>query len=97
MHVLVIVMGWCINFIRSPSFAILPKLYGVERTGSISGINNTFASAGALCLPILLGYIVDATGSYYMGWVLLSITLISVSFLMIALKMSSGETPTEKH
>lgn len=97
MHVLVIAMGWCINFIRSPSFAILPKLYGVEGMGRISGINNTFASAGALCLPILLGYIVDATGSYYVGWVLFSITLISVSFLMIALKTSSGEISTEKY
>jgi nitrate/nitrite transporter NarK len=96
MYVLVIAMGWCINFIRSPSFAILPKLYGVERAGRISGINNTFASAGALCLPILLGYIVDATDSYYTGWVLFSITLISASILMVALKTSSGEALIKK-
>ena len=96
MYVLVVAMGWCINFIRSPSFAILPKLYGVERAGRISGINNTFASAGALCLPILLGYIMDATTSYYAGWVLFSIILISASILMIALKTSSGESLIEK-
>jgi NNP family nitrate/nitrite transporter-like MFS transporter len=91
MYLTVAVMGWCINFVRSPSFAILPKLYGIERAGRISGIHNTFASAGALCLPLLLGYIRDTTNSYYIGWIMLSLTIISASILVIAFRMSSDE------
>lgn len=88
MYLWVIAIGWCINFVRSPSFTILPKFYGVEMAGKISGIHNTFAAAGALCFPLLLGYIVDTTSSYFAGWVLLSITLISTSTLITALKKS---------
>jgi nitrate/nitrite transporter NarK len=86
MYLWVIAIGWCINFLRSPSFTILPKYYGVEIAGKISGIHNTFAAAGALCFPLLLGLIVDTTSSYFAGWVLLSITLISTSTLITALK-----------
>jgi nitrate/nitrite transporter NarK len=96
MYLIIIAMGGCINFLRSPSFAILPKLYGVERAGRISGIHNTFASAGALCLPLLLGYIVDATSSYFAGWILLSIIFLLASILMLVVKVSLGETPIAK-
>jgi len=92
MYLWVIAMGGSINFIRSPSFAILPTLYGVENAGRISGIHNTFASAGAFCLPLLLGYIVDATASYFAGWILLSIAFISAAILMLVLRVSAGES-----
>lgn len=75
----VLVMGWFINFVRSPSFAVLPKLYGVESAGRISGVHNTFAALGALLLPLLLGFLKDATNSYWAGWLILSGTLLSVS------------------
>jgi len=75
--VVAFVLGWFINFVRSPSFTILPKLYGVEAAGKISGIHNTFASLGALALPLLLGYIRDVTDSYQAGWMILSALLFS--------------------
>ncbi len=90
MYLWVIAMGGAINLLRSPSFAILPKLYGVENTGRISGLQNTFASAGALCLPFLLGYFVDATASYFAGWILLATTFISASLLMLVLRVSDA-------
>jgi MFS transporter, ACS family, hexuronate transporter len=65
---LVFLLGWFINFTRSPSFSILPGLFGAETAGSISGINNTFASFGALVLPFVLGYVRDVTNSYTIGW-----------------------------
>lgn len=68
-------LGWFINFIRSPSFAILPRLYGVDVAGKVSGIHNTFASIGALALPLLLGYVRDLTLSYHIGWTTLSALL----------------------
>jgi nitrate/nitrite transporter NarK len=71
----IITLGWLINFVRSPSFAVIPKLYGVERAGKISGLQNTFASFGALILPLFLGYVRDKTASYWTGWTVLSTLL----------------------
>jgi len=68
LYLLVFLLGWFINFTRSPSFSIIPDLFGAENAGSISGINNTFASFGALVLPFVLGYIRDVTQSYTIGW-----------------------------
>jgi NNP family nitrate/nitrite transporter-like MFS transporter len=87
----VLIMGWFINFVRSPSFAVLPKLYGVDSAGQISGVHNTFAALGALLLPLLLGFLKDITNSYWAGWLILSGTLLSVSvfslFLVIPVKV----------
>jgi nitrate/nitrite transporter NarK len=68
LYILVFLLGWFINFTRSPAFSIIPDLFGAETAGSLSGINNTFASFGALVLPFLLGYVRDITSSYDIGW-----------------------------
>ncbi len=91
LYLTVFAMGWFINFVRSPSFAILPRLYGVERAGRISGMQNTFASVGALALPFLLGYIRDTTASYWAGWAILALLMFLVAGLSFLLR-----TPTEE-
>jgi nitrate/nitrite transporter NarK len=68
LYLLVFLLGWFINFTRSPSFSTIPDLFGSEIAGSVSGIANTFAAVGALILPFLLGYIRDITDSYDIGW-----------------------------
>ena len=85
MYLGILVMGWFINFVRSPSFALIPRLYGVERAGRVSGLQNTFASIGALVLPFLIGYIRDATDSYWAGWIALALVLgaVAVSALFL--------------
>jgi len=89
MYLLLLALGWLINFVRSPSFAILPRLYGVEMAGRVSGAQNTFASLGALALPFLLGYIRDTTSSYWAGWAILSLLLLTVAALNLFLKALS--------
>ena len=84
--VAVFILGWFISFVRSPIFAILPKLYGVDIAGNVSGIHNTFAALGALALPLFLGYVRDVTDSYWMGWMTLSTLLLLGSILTIFLK-----------
>ena len=85
LYLVILVIGWFINFVRSPSFALIPRLYGVERAGRVSGIQNTFASIGALVLPFLIGYIRDATDSYWAGWIALALVLgaVAVSALFL--------------
>ncbi|MBC8223918.1 MFS transporter [Candidatus Bathyarchaeota archaeon] len=85
LYLVILVIGWFINFVRSPSFALIPRLYGVERAGKVSGIQNTFASIGALVLPFLIGYIRDATDSYWAGWIALALVLgaVAVSALFL--------------
>ena len=68
LYLLVFLLGWSINFTRSPAFSIIPGLFGAETAGSVSGVNNTFASFGALVLPFVLGYVRDVTQSYAIGW-----------------------------
>jgi nitrate/nitrite transporter NarK len=77
-------LGWLINFVRSPAFTIIPKLFGVQSAGATSGINNTFASIGALAMPLLLGYVRDVTASYDAGWMTLS-GLILVGAALLAM------------
>ena len=82
LYVLVFLLGWFLNFSRSPSFTIIPRLFGTDSAGSISGINNTFASFGAFALPLLLGYIRDYTKSYQVGWITLAALSIVGSAMM---------------
>jgi nitrate/nitrite transporter NarK len=82
LYVLIFLLGWFINFTRSPSFTIIPRLFGTNSTGSISGINNTFASFGAFALPLLLGYIRDYTRSYQVGWITLTVLSLGSSMLL---------------
>jgi nitrate/nitrite transporter NarK len=85
-YLILLVIGWFINFVRSPSFALIPRLYGVERVGRVSGIQNAFASIGALILPFLIGYIKDTTDSYWAGWVALALVLGAVAVSAIFLR-----------
>ncbi len=72
-YLAVLVIGWFINFVRSPAFTIIPEVFGTEAAGSISGVHNTFASLGALVLPYTLGFIRDYTLSYRLGWLAVSV------------------------
>ena len=84
LYVLVFLLGWFLNFSRSPSFTIIPRLFGTDSAGSISGINNTFASFGAFALPLLLGYIRDYTRSYQVGWMTLSaLSLVATAIIYL--------------
>lgn len=87
---LVFLLGWFINFTRSPSFSIIPELFGAETAGSISGINNTFASFGALVLPFILGYVRDVTNSYTVGWYSVAgLSLVAVLLMYLVSETSS--------
>lgn len=82
----VFLIGWFINFVRSPAFTIIPNTFGAESSGSISGIHNTFAAFGALAIPFSLGYIRDYSAGYTQGWVTVSALALFCSSLLFLLK-----------
>jgi ACS family hexuronate transporter-like MFS transporter len=84
------ILGWLINFVRSPAFTIIPRLFGAETAGSLSGLHNTFASLGALALPLMLGVVKDTTASYDIGWLTLSSLMIIGTALIAVIKFPSG-------
>lgn len=92
--ILIIVFGWSVNFLRAPIFAILPRLYGVQRAGRASGYQNTFAATGALVLPFILGYTRDYTGSFDVGWY--ALTLFCGVALVITPFLHGAENSPEK-
>jgi nitrate/nitrite transporter NarK len=83
-------LGWLINFVRSPAFTIIPRLFGAETAGSLSGLHNTFASLGALALPLMLGVVKDATTSYNIGWLALSSLMIIGTTMIAVIKFPSS-------
>lgn len=88
---LVFLLGWFINFSRSPSFTIIPRIFGTEATGSISGVNNTFASLGAFTLPLLLGLVKDHYTSYLPGWLALAFLAVVSSLLIYSIRIDDCE------
>ncbi len=80
-------LGWLINFVRSPAFTIIPRLFGAETAGSLSGFHNTFASLGALTLPLVLGIVRDATASYDIGWFALSTLMLVGTGLITVIRV----------
>jgi MFS family permease len=82
----VFLIGWFINFVRSPAFTIIPRIFGTEVAGSISGIHNTFAALGALVIPFILGYVKDYSASYETGWIIVSGLAFLSSFILFSLK-----------
>lgn len=82
-------LGWLTNFLRGPMFAILPKLYGIERAGRSTGYQNTFASAGAVVLPFIVSFLRDHTASFEAGWLSLTLFCGMGSIATLMLKRSS--------
>ena len=88
--VIVFLIGWFTNFLRSPSFSVIPKMYGAERAGRMSGVLNTFASVGSLALPFFLGYVRDTASSYFIGWMSLILLVLLAASTCFLLKVPTG-------
>jgi len=90
----IFILGWLTNFIRGPAFAILPKLFGVEQAGRVTGYQNTFAAFGAVVLPFVISFLRDQTASFKMGW--FSLILFCVMGFVSTLLLRSSQIKREK-
>lgn len=83
--ILIALIGFFINFLRSPLFSMLPKIFGIRHSGIITGYQNTFASAGAFFFPLLIGFLKDTTASFTTGWASLAVLCIPTLISTMAL------------
>ncbi len=86
----VFALGWLASFTRAPSFTIIPRLFGTEAAGSLSGVQNVFGSLGALTLPLMLGFVRDSTASYAVGWSALCALTVTASTLLTFLRVGNN-------
>ncbi len=67
------------NLFIGPLFALVPysSARGIQAAGLSFGIFNTLSNVGTFLSPIIIGYTLDATGSYLVGFTALGIIGIS--------------------
>lgn len=56
--------------------AFMSEVVGVEQSGTGLGIGLTLNQIGVIGFPPLFGFVVDATGSYGAGWLMLSLVVV---------------------
>lgn len=71
------VLGWFIFVGFPPMFALIPRLFGVQNAGVVSGFQNMVANAGSIALPLMFGGVRDATGSFTNAWFVLTALLVA--------------------
>jgi MFS family permease len=73
------VLGIGGNLFLGPVFALVPysSEQGVQAAGFSFGIFNTLSNVGGFISPIIIGYTLDATGSYLLGFTALGVIGIS--------------------
>jgi len=64
--------------------AVQAEVFGVESIGTIQGLTNTVATFGGFVGPLLVGWLVDVTGSYQIGFAIVGIcVLLGMPFAML--------------
>jgi len=86
---IIILLGLFTNFMRSPMFTLISKLWGDALTGVIAGTHNTFAAIGAFTLPLCFGYLIDRLASYYFGWIFLLLLVTIGAHVSLFIKHSN--------
>lgn len=68
-----------------PKGAIVIELAPEEHRAGFVGVNNTAGQLGGAAAPAIIGFMVGATGTFAMGFTLMSVALIAASVCMLAL------------
>jgi MFS family permease len=71
--------------------AILADFFGIKSLGTIAGLSRLFVTIGSFGGPVVVGYAVDLTGSYQIGWFVVSIpVLFAVPVMLLARKPATS-------
>ena len=57
--------------------AVQAEVFGVESIGTIQGLTNTVATFGGFIGPLLVGWLVDVTGSYQLGFAIVGVCVLA--------------------
>jgi len=82
------------NLFIGPLFALVPysSAQGVQAAGFSFGIFNTLSNVGGFLSPIIIGYTLDATGSYLLGFTAMGLIGISGVIGALLIRTMNDET-----
>ena len=82
------------NLFIGPLFALVPysSAQGVQAAGFSFGIFNTLSNVGSFLSPIIIGYTLDATGSYLLGFTAMGVIGISGVVGALLIRTMNDET-----
>ena len=66
--------------------ALIGEFAGPEQTGTATGFVTCIILIGSITGPPLFGFIVDATGSYKLAWLFLSICVLISTILLFSVR-----------
>ncbi|WP_345817692.1 hypothetical protein AAGS40_30290 (plasmid) [Paraburkholderia sp. PREW-6R] len=72
-----------INFIANPVFFAIPIDACPEHGGAASSLTTGIGSTAGIVAPLFTGFIVNATGTFYMAFALVSVLPIVFGLLLI--------------
>lgn len=71
------VLGWTAFASFPPMFALIPRIFGMQNAGVVSGFQNMIANVGSIALPLMFGAVKDTTGSFTSAWLALTSLLLA--------------------
>ena len=72
--IIVAAIGWCGVFYFGSAAGIVTTSVDERRVGLVFGLFNSVGFSGTFFSPLLIGYVLDTTGSYDIGFVILGLT-----------------------
>ncbi|HZG72010.1 MAG TPA: MFS transporter [Chondromyces sp.] len=84
---IVIVFGFSVSGFNGIWMNLATEIVPPEQAGISSGVSITFGSIGVILVPPIFGFMVDQTGSFTFGWLLITGMMIVVFFMLNYLLM----------
>jgi MFS-type transporter involved in bile tolerance (Atg22 family) len=68
-----VIIGWVAMLFPAPIQSLFPSVVPAERTALAAGYYNTLGFSGAFAASLVFGSLVDRSGSFTNGWLLLAL------------------------
>ena len=89
LYIFVALYGFAHGGLFTPLSPMITDLFGLRSHGTIFGTIYLIGQIGSSIGPVVVGYIFDVTGSYQIGFIIISITSIVANLLMVGIKKSN--------
>ncbi|MCM3569296.1 MFS transporter [Neobacillus mesonae] len=88
---IVIIFGFSVSGFNGIWMNLASEMVPPELAGISSGVSITFGSMGVMLVPPIFGFMVDRTGSFTFGWLLITGLMIVVFFMLLYLGIAKKQ------